>query len=289
MLLYWKPIANSIKKSLKEELANYDLKNKYIWIFLLSDDKPSETYVNLKKQFWKDLGLDAKIFSKDNGNIDDMNFKDVISKISDCNNDSNCLWIIVQLPLNDYLKKYQPDILSSISKKKDIDWLWWQLFGDNLVGVFDFVPATPMAVLELLKYYELDNYKWKNVVIIWQSNLLWKPLALELMKRNAEIISLNEFVDKDFMKKCCLSCDIIISAAGKAHLINWNFVRDDNSQVLIDVGFSKANGKVYGDIDLKSVENKVKAVTPTPGGVWPTTIACLFKNIQKLLHIFGGK
>ncbi len=279
MILKWEPVVDSIKK----KLIDYNFWDEsYIWILLLSDDMASKKYVSLKQKFWKEVWLDVFIYSKDNENIDPYNLDNVLSKIDSLNKDENCLWIVVQLPINETLSWYFSLILSSISPQKDIDWLWWVLFWLNLVWKIKFVPATPKAVLKILEYYKLDDYRWKKISVIWQSNLVWKPLALELMNANAEVFSFNENVNNNDLKNICKISDYIISATWVCSLIDSSYLRSDPSQVIIDVWFWKKWNKVMWDVDYEAVKDYVKAITPVPWWVWPVTVACLFENIIDL-------
>lgn len=279
MILYWKPVSDLIKeKIIKSNLW----KNIYIWILLLSDDLASQTYVNHKKNFWDDVWICVKIFSKENINCE--NIDEILSLIYQLNNDNNCVWIIVQLPLNNIIEHYKADILSSISSKKDIDWLWWINFWLNLVWKTNFLPATPKSIINILKYYKLDDFEWKKISIIWQSNLIGKPLALEFMKKEAEVFSFNKKIDPRDLAYFCKQSDYIICATWVAWLINSNFVKNDKSQILIDVWFSKKWNKIMWDINFEDVKDKVKAISPVPWWVWPTTIACLFENILELYN-----
>ena len=277
--LYWYPIVNDIKSEMISFSSKYKLKNHYLAILLLSDDFASQTYVNLKKTFWLSIWIDVKIF---NNNIDIYDINSVLTCISNLNEDENCIWIIVQLPLNKNLINYKSKILSSISPYKDVDWLWWYNFWLNLVWEFDFIPATPFAIIKLLSYYSFDNYVWKNISILWQSNLIWKPLALEFMKQWATVFSFNEFSDLKTIQSVTKKSDIIISATWVPNLINNEFISNKKSQVIVDVWFSRINDKVVWDVSFNDVKDKVIAITPVPWWIWPVTVASLFLNLKKL-------
>ena len=76
--------------------------------------------------------------------------------------------------------------------------------------------------------------------------------------------------------------DYIISCTGKIHLIDASFLRDDRSQIVIDVGYGHKDGKPVGDVDIEAIKDKVAAYTPVPGGIGPLTVACLFDNVFTL-------
>lgn len=283
-LLDGKIIKKEYKNKLQKEIHNKKWNWKTVAIFLLQQHKPSEVYINLKKKFWEKIWLKVDIYSYKN--MDFVLWKDdidlVINNINMLNNDSNCLGIVVQLPLPHYMERFKEKVLSSISPLKDIDWLWWVLFGLSSISQIDFVPATPASVLNILKYYHIDDFQWKLITIIWQSNLVGKPLALEIIKRWWEVLSFNEFVDQNLLQEFCRKSDYIISATGKVHLIDDNFLRDDKSQILVDVWWWIKDGKAVGDINFEKVKDKIAYITPVPGGVWPMTVASLFDNIRIL-------
>jgi methylenetetrahydrofolate dehydrogenase (NADP+)/methenyltetrahydrofolate cyclohydrolase len=228
--------------------------------------------------------LDVKVFYKKNNefNLKFDNINNILSSVKKLNNDTNCIWIMFQLPLPKELQQYQPKILWSVNHFKDIDGLWWILVGLSAISLINFIPATPAAVLNILKYYNLDNFEWKKISVIGQSNLVWKPLAIQLIKLWAEVFSFNQFADQKHMKWICKESDYIISATWSLHLIDKTFLNKDGNQVLIDVGWGIKDWKAAWDIDFDDVKDKVKAITPVPWGVWPVTVASLFENIYNI-------
>ena len=294
MLLKWKPVITKLTEEIIQYITDNNLEGKYVAIFLLSDDTPSEVYVGKKAKKAEQIGLYADIkLGKD------RSVEEVIDEIQQCNLDPDCIGMMVQLPLAEHLKPYQMRILDTILPEKDVDGLGSRLFGLAWFGLIDFVPATPKATLEILKYYKLDDYRGKTVTIVWTSNLIGKPLAVELMKRGATVITCNSKTDKDFFKQALASSHYIMAATGRKHLINkevldWDVGKvskprlQDNAhvplleKVLVDIGRGIDEGGAYGDIDWKYYEDKVKAVTPVPGGVGPVTVTCLFHNIKTI-------
>ncbi len=279
MILWGKPIAQNIKESLSSFFGDNWLVGKKVKIFLFSDDKPSRVYVNLKKKFAQDIGLWVDIVYKP----DILSFEQVHSLIQEANQDSQIIGIIVQLPLNKHLQSFKSQILASVSPLKDIDWLGGVLFGLSQTGVFEFLPATPAAVIKILKFYKLDDLRGKNVLVIGQSWLVGAPLATYFVTRQAELLSINEYIPQGQLIDFAQKADVIVSATGKIHLIDERFIRGDKSQVIIDVGWGIKDGKATWDVNIEKIKDKVKAYTPVPGGVWPVTVASLFENI-KIIH-----
>ena len=289
MLLLGKPVITKLTDEITQYIKDEKLEGKYVAIFLLSDDKPSEVYVGKKAKKAQEIGIYADIKLGKEWSVEE-----VIDEIQQCNLDPNCLGMMVQLPLAEHLRPHQMRILDTISPAKDVDGLSSHLFGLAGFGVINFAPATPKAVLEILKYYELDAYRWKTVTIVGTSNLIGKPLAVELMKQGATVITCNSKTDKDFFKQTLAASDYIMAATGVKDLISeetlsaeicgWGTsgVLSLESKVLIDIGRGIKDGKAHGDMDRKYYEDKVKAITPVPGGVGPVTVTCLFHNIKTI-------
>ena len=283
MILKWWVVTENLDKKTKDYIISRSdfFVDKYIAILLLSDDVASRAYVNLKQKKGLQLGIRVDIVERQ----DETNVKNILEMIEKFNIDSNCLGIIVQLPLNEKLMPHLPKILAKIDVKKDIDGLWGALLGYSQIGYVNFLPATPRAVVEILKYYKIDTI-WKKITIVGQSNLVGKPLAMELMKQGATIFSFNIYSDQDVMKKCCRRSDIIVSATGKLKMINKEYLHSKWGQTLIDVGWGKIDGKPSGDMDYNDVKDDVFAITPVPGGVGPVTVSCIFANLVDMLEMF---
>jgi methylenetetrahydrofolate dehydrogenase (NADP+)/methenyltetrahydrofolate cyclohydrolase len=137
-------------------------------------------------------------------------------------------------------------------------------------------------VMILLDEYGYGDIQGKKITILWQSNLIGKPLMLSLIRRGATVFSFNIYSDHECMRQSCLQSDIIISCTGAVHLVDASFVRDDQSQIVIDVGRWFKDNRPVGDVQLESITQRVEAYTPLPGWVGPLTIASLFMNTKRL-------
>lgn len=289
MLLLWKPVIKQLSREIKSYVAENTLGWKYVAIFLLSDDKPSEVYVGKKAKKAEKIGLYADIKLGKT-----WTYEEVVDEITQCNLDDTCIGIMVQLPLAEHLKPYQMQIMNIIDPLKDVDGLGARLFGLAGFGCIDFVPATPKATLEILKYYDMDDYRGKNVVIVWRSNLIGKPLAVELINRGATVTVCNSKTDRNFFKQLLAEADYIMAATWRKHLIwpetlnveicGWWSQGEEvlSKKILVDIGWGIDEDGAYGDIDWKYYEDKVHAVTPVPWGVGPVTVTCLFHNIMAI-------
>ena len=125
------------------------------------------------------------------------------------------------------------------------------------------------------------NLSGKHAVIIGRSNLNGKPMAQLLLKENCTVTIVHSKT-KD-LKIECLKADILVAAVGVANLVKGDWVKKNS--IVIDVGINKVGDKIVGDVEFDTVKEKVKAITPVPGGVGPMTIACLLKNTLNVLKV----
>ena len=277
--LLWTPIANRMKAELTQRVREHNFANKYIAIIYTGDNPASATYVRMKTKFANDIGLQLKVFWQD-PKIE--TYEQLMDAVVELSYDDDCIGVMPQLPLAPELQQYQMELFDALPPYKDIDGLSSGFMGQYMTEQLDFLWATPQAVMTLLDEYGYGDLEGKKVVIIWQSNLLGKPLTLACLRRGATVMTFNSYSDQEWMKECCLQSDIIISCTGVVHLIDETFVRDDQSQVVIDVGRGMKDGKPVGDITLDTIMDKVVAYTPIPWWVGPLTIANLFMNIKRL-------
>ena len=180
--------------------------------------------------------------------------------------------IMLFRPLPGHLS--QERIKTVIAEEKDVDCMGIT----NTAYVFDgnkkgYVPCTPQAVVEILDYYGVD-LTGKKVTIVGRSLVVGKPLTMLLLERNATVTICHTKTTN--LTDECKSADIIVACAGVAKMINADYI--NAGQIIIDVGINMVNGKLCGDVDYESVVNKVKAVTPVPGGVGTVTTSVLLKH-----------
>ena len=202
----------------------------------------------------------------------DVSQKKLEETITFLNQDKTVHGILLFRPLPKHLP--QESLGFIISEDKDIDCMGVvntaNVFAGNKKG---YAPCTPQAVMEMLDYYKID-LSGKKAVIVGRSLVAGKPLAMLLLDRNATVTichtkTLN-LADE------CKRADILISCAGVAKMLNGDFINPE--QIIIDVGINMADGKLCGDVDFDDVKDKVKAITPVPGGVGTVTTSVLLKH-----------
>ena len=270
MIIDGKKEAAVLREEIKKEITS--IKNKTnkapgLTVILIGDFAPSQIYVRNKEKNSKEVGINSNVikYSKD------VTEEEVLKKIKELNNDKDVSGILVQLPLPDQISKEK--IINSIDPSKDVDGFNPINVGNLASGYNAIVPCTPLGCLLLLKKIE-KNLSGKHAVIIGRSNLNGKPMAQLLLKENCTVVITHSKTKN--LKEECSKADILIAAVGVANLVKKDWVKDGS--IIIDVGINKQGDKIVGDVSFEEVKDKVKAITPVPGGVGPMTIACLLKN-----------
>ena len=293
LLLKWKEKSEWMKDKLKKLRTQYfGNERKFVAILFFWKSNPSEVYVNLKKKYAKEIWFDFLIFGQweawfENEYPDLVNLQmkeysikdEVVELVEKLNNDHRCVWIICQLPLSEELKQYEKEVCNSITPLKDMDGLWDKLQKRAFEWEIDFLPATPQAVISLRNAYDLWDFEWKTISVIGQSDIVWGPISRYLEMKWAEVYSFDIRNSEEEIIEQAIKSDVIISCTWALHLVDGRFVNQEKNQILIDVGYGFLDGKATGDVNFEMVKDKVHAISPVPGWVWPMTVASLFGNI----------
>jgi len=262
-------IAKEIRKEISEEVTKLKVKPKIITI-KIGKDPSSELYLRLRDNACKEVGINSNHLDLD----ENISKDNIIKAIQKLNSDVNIHGILIQYPIPDHIS--QNMLMRTVDPKKDVEGFNPQNMGRTLLGDEYLVPCTPLSVLTILKY-ENVNLEGKEVVIVNHSNIVGKPLAALLLNRNATVSIVHVFT-KD-IKLYTTQADILITATGIPKLIKNDHVKEGT--FVIDVGIIKTKDGVCGDVDFTSVKEKVGKITPVPGGVGPVTIACCLRNMLK--------
>jgi len=270
MILDGKKEAALLREKIKKEIS--EIKKKFnkspgLSVILIGDFAPSLIYVKNKEKNSKEVGINSQVikYSKE------VKESKILEKIEELNNNNNVSGILVQLPLPAHISKEK--IVNAIKPSKDVDGFHPINVGNLSSGYKAIVPCTPLGCLLLIKKVE-KNLTGKHAVIIGRSNLNGKPMAQLLLKEDCTVLIVHSKT-KD-LKLECQKADILVVAVGVANLVKGDWVKKDS--IIIDVGINKVADKIVGDVDFEQVKDKVRAITPVPGGVGPMTIACLLKN-----------
>ncbi len=270
MIIDGKKEAALLREEIKKEILLLKEKTKKapgLSVILIGDYAPSQIYVKNKEKNSKEVGINSEVIKYPK----DITEQEVLNKIKELNNNPEVSGILVQLPLPKHINKEK--IINAIHPKKDVDGFNPINVGNLASGYEAIIPCTPLGCLHLIKKIE-KNLTGKHAVVIGRSNLNGKPMAQLLLRENCTVTIVHSKT-KD-LKAECQKADILVAAVGKANLVKGDWVKKDS--IIIDVGINKVEEKIVGDVDFESVKEKVKAITPVPGGVGPMTIACLLKN-----------
>ena len=260
-----KNLSNIIKDDLRKEISMY-VQTPILAVITIGDDEASKVYVNNKRKSCEQVGLSCMHFDY----LSEVKESVVINKIKELNKDVSVNGIIVQLPIPDHFNVEK--IINTIDVSKDVDGLTNESKIKRMNNEESLVPCTTKGILELLDYYKI-NMESKRVVVVGRSELVGTPTYQECLKRNATVtICHSKTIDLGSITK---EADILIVATGHKYLIDKNMIKE--GCVIIDVGISRDNGKLYGDVN-PDVSDKCSYLTPVPGGVGPMTVVMLLKN-----------
>ena len=245
-------------------------------VVLVGDDPASLSYITSKEKALAEAGMESRdIRLADNTSEDAL-----LSLISELNRDEKIHGILVQSPVPKHINEEK--VNAAIAPEKDVDCFHPVSVGNMVLGKPGFLPCTPHGVLVLLKEYNIP-VSGANVVIVGRSNIVGKPLANLLIRREYNAtVTVCHTGTKDLAHHTSRA-DILVAAAGNPAFIKPEMVR--NGAAVIDVGInrvsdpsSKKGYRVCGDVD-PAVADKASFYTPVPGGVGPMTIAMLLQNV----------
>ena len=196
----------------------------------------------------------------------------VLDKVRQLNQDDDVDGILVQFPVPDQVS--QARVLETIAPEKDVDGLHAVSVGRLWSGLSGLVSCTPAGCIRLLEEIGVE-LSGKRAVVVGRSNLVGKPIAALLLKRNATV-TLAHSRTEDLPERC-READVLIAAVGRPKMVKADWVKP--GAAVIDVGINRGeDGKLCGDVDFAEVEPLAGCITPVPGGVGPMTIAMLLKN-----------
>lgn len=265
-----KVLAKRIKCNVTQELAELEIKP-YFAIIQVGNSPASDRYVNNKIKDCKECGIDYHQYEWDSL-IDQHSLEDFISKLSE---DETVHAIMLQLPVPEHLNVQK--LINKIAPEKDVDGLTIINNGLLATGQNSFIPCTAAGCMEMIRSTGID-IAGKNAVVIGRSNIVGKPVAMQLLKENATVTICHSHTIR--LKEICQKADILIVAVGKKNFVTADMVKP--GAIVIDVGINvQENGKLCGDVDFNEVKEVAGYITPVPGGVGLMTRAMLMKNILK--------
>lgn len=246
---------------------------------LVGSDKPSQIYVRNKHRKAQEAGMVSR-------NVElspHATQGEVEEAVGDLADDKSVHGILVQLPVPVGIDAEA--VLDLVPPEKDVDGLTERSMGRLVRGRVGHVPCTPLGVMELLERYGIET-SGKRAVVIGRSTLVGLPQVLLLGRKGCDAtVTLAHSRTAD-LAGLCRQADIIIAAAGMARLVTAEFVSP--GATVVDVGISRTEAGIVGDVDFDSVQDIAGAITPMPGGTGPMTIGCLLKNTLAAARMMGS-
>ncbi len=237
-------------------------------VVLVGDDHASDIYVRNKRQACESVGIKSFYHQLPA----DISEHDLINLIQELNDDDNVDGILLQLPLPKHINS---DLaLDCINPNKDVD----GFHAYNLGRLAQRRPllrsCTPLGIMTLLDSIHTE-YKYKHAVIVGASNIVGRPMALELLLAGCTVTVCHRFTaDLEYFVK---QADILVSAVGKPNIIKGDWIKP--GAIVIDVGINRLeDGSITGDVEFESARKNAAWITPVPGGVGPMTVATLLRN-----------
>lgn len=270
-ILDGKAVAQKIKLDIAAQVKGLN-RQPGLGTILVGDDPGSVSYVAGKHRDCAEVGI-ASI------RIDlpaTASESEILQAVSQLNNEANCTGFIVQLPLPKGVDAQK--VLTAVDPSKDADGLHPFNLGNLVLDKPSITPCTPKAILALLAEYKIE-LSGKSVLIIGRGTTVGRPLSILISQKptNATVTLAHTATKNlaDLMK----SADVIIAAIGKAHFIKPEMIK--NGAVVIDVGITRTDAGLLGDVDPK-VKEVASYFAPMPGGVGPMTRAMLLTNLIEL-------
>ena len=236
---------------------------------LIGDDEPSRVYVRNKHREAQRAGL----VSRNETLPVNVSQHDAEALVTALANDPTVTGILVQQPVPRHLDGER--LLSLIPAEKDVDGLTTESMGRLMRGLDSLVPCTPLGVLRLLQHYGAPT-AGKRAVVVGRSSLVGLPMALLFARKGVDATVTVAHSRTDDLVAVCREADILVSATGQARSIGRAHVKP--GAWVIDVGISRGEAGIVGDIDFDDVQSVAAAITPMPGGTGPMTVACLIEN-----------
>ena len=246
---------------------------------LVGADRPSQIYVRMKHK----KAQEAALASRQVELSEEATQVEVEAAVQELVDDPSVHGILVQLPLPAHLDP-EP-VLALVPPEKDVDGLTERSMGRLVRGLPGHVGCTPLGVMRLLDRYGVET-AGKRAVVIGRSTLVGLPQVLLLGRKGVDATVTLAHSRTPDMIEVCRDADIIVAAAGQARMITAAHVKP--GAAVVDVGVSRTEAGIVGDVDFDAVQAVAGAITPMPGGTGPMTIGCLLENTLEAARVLGA-
>lgn len=237
-------------------------------VVIVGDDPASHIYVNNKRKACSEVGFNSYAYDLPATTSE----KALLALIDTLNESSDVDGILIQLPLPAHIDT--TTVIEHIKPSKDVDGFHPYNLGRLAQGNPLLRPCTPYGVMQLCEYYQLA-LPGKHAVVVGASNIVGRPMALELLLAKATVTICHRATR--LLEQHIRMADVVVIATGVYDVVKPEWLHSD--QIIIDVGMHRRpDGAIHGDIDFNKAKRKVKWITPVPGGIGPMTICTLLQN-----------
>ncbi|MCX7544685.1 bifunctional methylenetetrahydrofolate dehydrogenase/methenyltetrahydrofolate cyclohydrolase FolD [Marinicella gelatinilytica] len=270
-ILDGKKVSLALQKSLTEQInkrieAGFDAPG--LAVVLVGNDEASAVYVNHKIKACERTGIISKSYHLPR----QTSAVALYNLIDELNNDPKVHGILVQLPLPEHID--ETEVTNRINPNKDVDGFHAINVGRLALRQPGLRPCTPRGVITLLHHYDIDP-KGQHCVIVGASNIVGRPLLLEMLFAGATVTSCHRFTHD--LAHHVSQADILCVAVGNPNVVDAAWIKQ--GAIVIDIGINRLpDGTLSGDVDYDVAKNKASWITPVPGGIGPMTVATLMQN-----------
>ena len=230
-------------------------------------DEASTVYVRHKIEACEQIG----IRSHHHPLSEEATFHQVVERLQQLNADPMVHGVLLQLPLPEPMDG--PTAIRSIDPNKDVDGFHPVNLGCLMTRMAHLEPCTPRGVLTLLRAADVQ-VEGKRAVVVGRSIIVGRPMAMMLTRANATVTLCHRHT-RD-LDEIVSEADILVVATGVAELVKGDWIKEE--AVVIDVGISRKDGSLCGDVEFDAARPRARWITPVPGGVGPMTVATLLAN-----------
>ncbi|MGA1050726.1 MAG: bifunctional 5,10-methylenetetrahydrofolate dehydrogenase/5,10-methenyltetrahydrofolate cyclohydrolase [Ilumatobacteraceae bacterium] len=279
VLLDGNRLRDEIVAELRSEIESLGSPAVCLATVLVGADKPSQIYVRMKQRKAEEAGMAPRHVELP-ASATQAEVEAAVQALVD---DPAVHGILVQLPLPDGLDP-EP-VLARIPPEKDVDGLTERSMGRLVRGLPGHVPCTPLGVMRLIERYGVET-AGRRAVVVGRSTLVGLPQVLLLGRKGADATVTLAHSRTPDLAAVCREADIIVAAAGQARMITADHVKP--GAAVLDVGVSRSEAGIVGDVDFDAVQSIAGAITPMPGGTGPMTIGCLLQNTMAAARMLGA-
>ena len=279
MILDGNACADAVRTRVAATLAAAGAPRICLATVLVGDDGPSQRYVRSKQRDAEAVGMESRHVALP-ATSSQTEVEDAVSALVA---DPDVHGILVQLPLPDGLDDKR--VIDLLTPEKDVDGLTERNLGRLVRGVPGHVPCTPRGVMELLTHYGIP-ISGQRAIVVGRSLLVGIPLSLLLARKGVDATVTIAHSRTPDLAAACFAADIVVAAVGVAGIVTTGWVKP--GATVIDVGISRTDKGIAGDVDFDAVVDIAGAITPMPGGTGPMTRACLLENTLEAARMQGA-